>query len=144
MGPIPSPDLQWGTIANNHRITHMCKICGVILLTGERPGFCCGLNSNRFALIPPLPPLPPEYNAIINDRKISQLSHRLNLIFSFAALESSHTFPTPGNPTFIVISGRIYHRLRSGPDANSVIHWVLYDGFDLSATPHADDSIPPH
>lgn len=143
IGPISSPHLQWGTVANNHGATHSCKVCGVILLTGERPGFCCGPKGNRFALIPPLPPLPPEYDTIVNDPNISRLSRRLNLIFSFAALESSHSFPTPGNPSFVAISGRIYHRLRSSPEANSAVRWLLYDGFDPSAAPHGDTSIPP-
>jgi len=122
---------------------HACKICGVILLTGERPGFCCGPNGNRFPLIPPLPPLPPEYNTIIDNPNISHLSRRLNLIFSFAALESSHVFPTPGNPSFVAISGRIYHRLRSGSNSNSAVCWLLYDGFNPSAAPHGDITIPP-
>ena len=123
---------------------HACKTCGVILLTGEKPGFCCGPKGNRFALIPPLPPLPAEYDAIINNPNISRLSRRLNLMFSFAALESSRTFPTPGNPSFVAISGRIYHRLRGSSDANCAVRWLLYDGFDLSVAPHNDPSIPPH
>lgn len=62
----------------------------------------------------------------------------MNLNFSFAALESSHTYPTPGYPSFFAISGRIYHRLRNSPDANTAIRWVLYDGFDISSAPHSD------
>ena len=143
IGPISSPHLQWGTASNNHRVMRTCKTCGVVLLTGETSGFCCGPNGNRFALIPALPPLPPEYNTLINDPNISRLSRRLNLIFSFAALESSHAFPTPGNPSFVAISGRIYHRLRSGSTANSAVRWLLYDGFESSAAPHSDASIPP-
>ncbi|KAF9789511.1 hypothetical protein BJ322DRAFT_973041, partial [Thelephora terrestris] len=87
-----------------------CKFCGILLLTGEKLGFCCGLNGNQYFLIPSLPPLPPEYDILINDPNISRLSRRLNLIFSFAALESSHAFPTPGNPSFVAISRQIYHR----------------------------------
>ena len=116
----------------------------MLLLTGEKPGFCCGPNGNRYFLIPALPPLPPEYDVLINDQNISRLSRRLNLIFSFAALESSHAFPTPGNPSFVAISGRIYHRLRSSSNSNSAVRWLLYDGFDPSAAPHSDNSIPPH
>ena len=142
IGAISSPNLQWGDITNNKRATHACKKCGVILLTGERPGFCCGPKGNRFDLIPPLPPLPDEYEAIINDERISRVSRKLNLIFSYTALESSHAFPTPGNPSFIAISGRIYHRLRSHPGANSAVRWLLYDGFALSSAPHNDNSIP--
>src|SRR5579872_1274497 len=138
---ISSPDFKWGAV--NHRgIVHACRRCGVILLTGENPGFCCGPEGNRFDLIDPLPPLPVEYETIVNDQRISRLSRRLNLIFSFAALESSHKFPTPGNPSFIAVSGRIYHRLRSHPQANSAIRWILYDGFALPSAPHSDDSIP--
>lgn len=144
IGPISSPRLQWGVVTNNRGSTHACRICGVILLTGERPGFCCGRNGDRFALIPPLPPLPPEYNTIVNDPSISRLSRRLNLIFAFAALESSHVFPTPGNPSFIAMSGRLYHRIRSRPDVNSAVRWLLYDGFDATSAPHNDTSIPPH
>jgi len=142
IGPISSPHLQWGTAANNRGTPHSCKVCSVVLLTGERPGFCCGPKGDRFALIPPLPPLPPEYDTIVNDPNISRLSRRLNLIFSFAALESTHTFPVPGNPSFVAISGRIYHRLRNSPEANSAIRWLLYDGFDPSAALHGNTSIP--
>ena len=82
------------------------------------------------------------YDALISDPNISRLSRRLNLIFSFAALESSHEFPTPGNPSFVAVSGRIYHRLRSRPEANSAVRWLLYDGFDPSTAPHNNDSVP--
>jgi len=111
-------------------------------LVRGRAGFCCGPNGNRHNLIPDLPPLPVEYDTIINDERISRLSCWLNLIFSFAALESSHSFPTPGNPSFIVISGRIYHQLQNGPRSNSAVRWLLYDGFDVASAPHNNDLIP--
>lgn len=144
IGPISSADLQWGAATRSHSGRHECPSCKITLLTGERPGFCCGPEGNRFALILPLPPLPEEYNLIISDEKSSRLSRRLNLMFSFAALESSHAFPTPGNPSFIAISGKIYHRLRTGSESKSAVRWLLYDGFDLSSAPHNDNSIPDH
>ena len=125
-------------------VIHACRTCSVLLLTSKYSGFCCGPRGSKFPLIPSLPPLPEEYNAFTNDPNISRLSRRLNLIFSFAALESSHAFPTPGNPSFVAISGRVYHRVRGNPDANSAVRWVLYDGFDLSSIPHNDLSIPSH
>ena len=140
IGPIPSPRLQWG----GPKGARTCRTCNIVLLTGERAGFCCGPNGNRFSLIPSLPPLPAEYDIIIDDERISRLSRRLNLIFSFAALESTHSFPTPGNPSFVVISGRIYHRLRNNPQVRSAVRWLLYDGFDMSSAPHNDNSIPQH
>ena len=107
---------------------------GRFLLRPERQQICPHTAS---------PPLPPEYNTIVTDPNISRLSRQLNLIFSFAALESSHTFPAPGNPSFVAIAGRVYHRLRSSPEANSAVRWLLYDGFDPSAAPHNNTSIPP-
>ena len=43
----------------------------------------------------------------------------------------------------MAIAGRVYHRLRSSPEANSAVRWLLYDGFDPSAAPHNNTSIPP-
>lgn len=135
IGPISTPSLQWGAMRAGR--PHACKICGVILLTGEKAGFCCGPKGNRFHMIPPLPPLPIEYTTFINDPRVSSLSRKLNLIFSFASLESTHSFPNPGNPSFIAIAGKTYHALRAGPGDNTSIRWMLYDGFDRDHIPHS-------
>lgn len=79
-----------------------------------------------------------EYEVFLSDTRISTLSCKLNLIFSFASLESTHTFPTPGPPSFLAICGRIYHSIRPGFSDNSAIRWMLYDGFDDSRVPHSD------
>ena len=107
-----------------------------MLLTGERAGFCCGPNGNRYSAVQPLPPLPNEFNTFLNSPDISKLSRKLNLIFSFAAMESTHAFPTPGNPSFVAIAGKVYHRVRLNPQDNTAIRWMLYDGFDDSSIPH--------
>src|SRR4051812_40826813 len=78
---LPSTDLQWGRIHNG--TPHACISCGIILLTGEKAGFCCGPNGSRLHDVPPLPPLPDEYAAFANDPHIASLSRILNLIFSF-------------------------------------------------------------
>jgi hypothetical protein len=41
---------------------------------GERAGFCCGKNGQHLNDVPPLPPLPTEYNMFVNDPRISSLS----------------------------------------------------------------------
>jgi len=51
-------------------------------------------------------------------------------------MESTHAFPTPGNPSFIAVAGRIYHRVRLHPQDDTAIRWMLYDGFDDSSIPH--------
>jgi hypothetical protein len=103
----PRTALTWG---GHQGKSHQCKYCGIPFLTGERPGFCCGLNGCRVADIKALPPFPPEYSAFIHDEQISPLSRILNLIFSFAALESTHPFSNhPKGLHFISIQGKIYH-----------------------------------
>ncbi|KAJ7052403.1 hypothetical protein C8F01DRAFT_1261856 [Mycena amicta] len=141
--------LIWGSVRGGRQ--HKCHTCGVLLLTGEKSGFCCGPNGNRFLDVKPLPPLPPEFNIFLNDRDISKLSRRLNLILSFASLETTHPFPRPtsGPPGFVAIGGRVYHRVRPN-HANSAVRWLLYDGFedDATAPPHSGSDwfreIPQH
>jgi len=76
-----------------------------------------------------LPPLPAEYNTFLSDPQISSLFRILNLIFSFASLETTHQFPQiNGPPGFFAIEGRVYHQVRLS-HSNSAVHWFLYDGF---------------
>ncbi|PPR05450.1 hypothetical protein CVT24_007467 [Panaeolus cyanescens] len=134
IGPISDPKLKWGAVRNGHR--HECPHCHILLLTGERPGFCCGKGGSRLNDVPSLPPLPPQYNVFINDPRISSLSRVLNLVFSFASLETTHAFPTiSGGPSFVAIQGKVYHRIR--PDhQNSAVRWFLHDGYMQTASPH--------
>lgn len=142
IGPISSPSLHWGEQRAGR--LHACATCGLILLTGELPGFCCGRNGSQFYDVPPLPPLPPLIEDLTLHPDISALSRILNLIFSFASLETTHTFPDiAGPPGFVAIQGRVYHRIRP-THTNSAIRWLLYDGF-IANTPHANhaSTLPP-
>ncbi len=136
IGPISTPALTWGARRGGN--IHCCSTCGVKLLTGESAGFCCGLGGSRYSLIPSLPPLPVEYNSFLTHPKISSLSRILNLVFSFASLETTAEFPSHnGPPGFMAIQGRIYHRVR--PDhRNSAVRWLLYDGFMQEHAPFGD------
>ncbi|KIJ37656.1 hypothetical protein M422DRAFT_124849, partial [Sphaerobolus stellatus SS14] len=89
-----------------------CQYCNIPLLTGERSGgFCCGLRGKYAGVIEPLPPLPPQFQWLAMQPGISFLSRKLNLLFSFAALESTERFPILSGPQgFIAIQGRVYHR----------------------------------
>ena len=146
IGNLPSFHLVWGLRRRNQ--THKCSWCGLLLLTGERPGFCCGRNGKYMNDPARLPPLPIQFSAFLNDPRISSYSRLLNLIFSFAALESTQEFPSfgPGPPAFVAVAGRIYHRVR--PDHNnSAVRWLLYNGFlQKLPIPHANanwaDTIP--
>jgi hypothetical protein len=55
--------LAWGAQIQGRR--HECPICHVVLLTGEKAGFCCGLKGSHYHDVNDLPPLPQEYMAII-------------------------------------------------------------------------------
>jgi hypothetical protein len=125
-GRITNKRLEWKT---------KCKHCGLVLLTGEKAGFCCGTTNIKPPGIPRLQPLPVEFNIFINDPNISALSRELNLVFSFASMETSALFPSTHGGMFAV-QGRIYHRVRP-THTNSSVRWILYDGMHPSATPHA-------
>ncbi|KAI0812621.1 hypothetical protein BC629DRAFT_1650501, partial [Irpex lacteus] len=126
--------LTWA--ADRNGVRHECPHCHIGLLTGEDPGFCCGPRGTRLQHVAPLPPLPPQYAALINHPNISQLSRRLNLIFSFAALESTVHFPLlDDHNSFVALEGRLFHRIRPSHQ-NSPIKWLIYDGFHPASTPH--------
>ena len=84
----------------------------------------------------------------MNHPHISPVSHLLNLMFSFAALESSRDFPPipPGGPAFLAMAGRLYHRIRP-EHQNSAVRWLLYDGFANDCMPFSDaawaSKVPP-
>ncbi|KAK7002201.1 hypothetical protein R3P38DRAFT_2557039, partial [Favolaschia claudopus] len=138
IGPISNPRLAWGAKRGNR--SHCCSTCGIALLTGEDSGFCCGPGGSKFGDVKPLPPLPPEYTTFIEDPRISHLSRVLNLLFSFASLETTQPFPhIEGPPGFLAIQGRVYHRVRPNHD-NSAVRWLLYDGFLETAPPHQNAS----
>src|SRR6266852_4541167 len=132
---IVDPTLTWGAIRGG--VQHKCPTCGLLLLTGERAGFCCGPNGNRFHDVKPLPPLPLEYDVFLQQPTISKLSRQLNLILSFASLETTHPFPERprGTPGFVAISGRVNHRVRPS-HGNSAVRWLLYDGHEDTNVPH--------
>lgn len=137
IGPISSPKLQWGQVIGGH--PHRCCFCGLDLLTGESGTFCCNQGA-KLASTPPLPPLPPQYYAFMSDPNISANSRCLNLIFSFASLESTHPFPDDNGPRgFVSIQGKVYHRVRPTHN-NSAVCWLLFDGFmqDLANAPYND------
>ncbi|KAI5983644.1 hypothetical protein EDD15DRAFT_2201932 [Pisolithus albus] len=109
--------------------------CGIRLLTGESSGFCCGTHGSRRFDVPPLPPLPPQIEALTHHPDISP-SRILNLVFSFASLGTTHRFPdmAPGD-AFVAIQGHMYHWVQ--PSAvNAAVQWLLYDSF-WDNVPHA-------
>ena len=134
MAPISTPTLHWAEHRGNNY--HWCPHCNIDLLTGEHPGFCCGRGGQYLNDTPPLPPLPEEYSTFIHHPLISSSSHILNLIFSFASLETTHEFPhLPGPPGFLAIQGCVYHHVQP-THTGSAMRWLLYDGFLWHRAPH--------
>ena len=69
---------------------------------------------------------------------ITLLSRRLNLVFSFASMETTAQFPNlQGIPACVAIQGKVYHRVRP-QHADSAIHWILYDGFMQNVPAHQE------
>ena len=143
IAPLSTPNLIWGRHSANHE--HVCPWCGLLLPMGEKPGFCCGPQGKYANSIPPLPPLPFEFHSFLMDACISALSCALSLLFSSASMETMEKFPSNfSTHGFIVIQGKVYHHVwPSHPD--SVIQWILYDGFACQHAPHSNwaDVIPP-
>jgi len=142
IGPIANCRLQWG--ARRGQRVHECPICHIPLLTGETSGFCCGPKGSKFRDVPCLPPLPVEFNVFLNDPRISDLSRILNLVYSFASLETTQPFPHPvGGPSFVCIQGKVYHRIRPS-HRDSAVRWLLHDGFMQHKSPHPQwaDTLP--
>ena len=133
IGRIKVTRLNWG---------RYCTYCGVRLLTGERKGFCCGSNGKHLHKVPRLPPQSNEIRWLFTQPGISYLSRRLNLLFSFAAMETTGSMERLNGPDgFVAIEGKVYHRLR--PEARGTgLRWVLYDGYDRSSTPHEGRRVP--
>lgn len=73
----------------------------------------------------------------INDHRVSSLSRILNLLFSFASLETTQPFPdaAAGGPSFVAIQGKVYHRIRP-THLDSAVRWLLHDGFLQQNVPH--------
>ncbi|KAG8922276.1 hypothetical protein FRC01_014248 [Tulasnella sp. 417] len=128
--PLRCQHLRWG---ERH-----CAHCGLALLTDEDAGFCCGPNGSRLNDVPAPPPLPAEFAVFLNSQDISPASCVLNLLYSFAALESTAEFPTLAGPQgFFAVQGRLYHRIRPN-HMNSGIRWLLYDGYLGENAPFGD------
>ena len=136
IAPISKPLLTWGSSSNNGARDRRCSTCRIELLTGEKPGFCCGPDSKHFSAVKRLPPFPDQFETFLRSRDISKLSRKLNLIFSFASMESTHAFPTPRNPSFVAVAGRVFHRIRSTEEDKTAVRWMLYDGFEDLSMPH--------
>ncbi|KAF8484237.1 hypothetical protein JB92DRAFT_2762334 [Gautieria morchelliformis] len=135
-GPISTPSFSWGEIRQDH--AHECPYCHLSLLTGERPGFCCGDKGSQLIDVSPLLALPPKFDVFLNDLDISPKSRILNLIFSFASMETTAQFPGwHGPPVYFAIQGHVYHPLRLTA-TNSAVRWLLYDSFMRQTTPHAE------
>ncbi|EJD40708.1 hypothetical protein AURDEDRAFT_69695 [Auricularia subglabra TFB-10046 SS5] len=129
--------LLWWGITKRTNTPHRCRHCDLELLTGEESGFCCGPRGEKLHDVAPLPPLPEEFSAFVDDPRVSSLSRLLNLIYTFAQLESSHEFPSFGGiPAHFAVEGKIFHRVRPSFE-NSAVRWLLYDGFMKNSVPHS-------
>ncbi|KAJ8580113.1 hypothetical protein M405DRAFT_692092, partial [Rhizopogon salebrosus TDB-379] len=106
-----------------------CQYCSALLLKGENNSFCC---NNGACITPRLPPLPPHIRNILSSptlsRNLSQLSRRLNNLFSFTAIGSSKGFAHfHQGISSVAITGRTYHRIFDVSKQDHSFYWFLYD-----------------
>ncbi|KAF8494515.1 hypothetical protein JB92DRAFT_3230919 [Gautieria morchelliformis] len=76
IGPVSTPSFSWGEIRQGR--VHECPYCRISLLTGEKPGFCCGDKGSCLGDVAPLPVLPSEFDIFLNDPN----TYPLNPVYS--------------------------------------------------------------
>ncbi|EIW66836.1 hypothetical protein TREMEDRAFT_19209, partial [Tremella mesenterica DSM 1558] len=118
-----------------------CQYCGIPRFTSETPGFCCGRQGSKAAQYQPLPPYP-DYMALVLDDPNSHDSRKLNLIFSFVAIQTSGPFPNNNVPlSFFAVQGRVYHQHRATHN-DSALRWYLLDGAEEAMRPFPNFHLP--
>ena len=105
IGPIKTPSLYWGGCEHTGT-THQCPHCGLILLTGEKPGFCCGNSGEHLHEMEALPPF------------------LLNTPFSFLTLKY---------PLYLTYSTSFFLSLFLKPHMNSHMHLGLQSFLSFKA-----------
>jgi hypothetical protein len=139
-----------------------CLHCGVRRLANEAPGFCCQKGK---ILAPPLKPLPPEIQELIDSHpsQIARLSRKLNNLFCLAVMGVSggfEHFEGVGAQTVTItgmmhefiylfiakpnnmIIGRTYHRILPSERPDHAIHWFLFDAQEDQDAAGRRQSIP--
>jgi hypothetical protein len=128
-------ELDWHQTVNSQtRLYHLdhwnrnCRFCGVLLLTGEREGWCC---SNGSKMTEALPPNQEFYNLLAQFPGISTLSLRINRLFTFSATGVSQgAWIRLNGPSTVVLSGRTYHRMLPFQRDGNPLAWYLHDAND--------------
>lgn len=101
-----------------------CQYCQTMLLTGELPEFCCNRGKH---MIPSLPSYPENINNILIDPTCSNLSRKLNALFSFTAIGVQGQFVTLPAPSSVCITGHTYYRILLINTPNHSLHWYIYN-----------------
>jgi hypothetical protein len=103
----------------------ICRFCGIKLLTGEEHGWCCNRGQS---IAPRLPSYPPELEALARSGQLSHISRKLNNLFCFTAIGTTHGFEHfKSGQSSVAVNGRVYHRILDVSQPNHSMHWYLYD-----------------
>src|SRR5207248_10898638 len=89
-----------------------CPYCDALLLEGEDKNWCCKGGKQ---LLDRLPPLPSSLEHYIRDHPsiASNFSRKVNNLFAFSSLGVEGRFEPLPAPSNVVITGRVYHQLRT-------------------------------
>lgn len=138
--PVASVTLYWGAVCirSGQNFPHQCRHCQIPLLTHEDASFCCGPDGSQLNDVPALPSLPDEYNVFLTNPLVSKRSCHLNLIFSFAFMETTAEFThLADDQGFFAVQGKVYHHIQPNHH-NSAVRWLVFDGFKLEHSPFLD------
>jgi len=127
------------------RWNRTCRWCRCTLLEGETEGWCCNKGTK---ILPFLTRYPLELHALQIYPQLSNLSLRLNRLFTFSVTGVARDYGNagewahPGGPATVILGGRTYHRMLPLGRENHPVHWLLYDGQARLANA-AEQEVPP-
>ena len=95
-----------------------CEHCNAEVLNSESPGFCCGKNENKDAVLITLPPVPNTLQSMYDTLKdLQNSSRKYNNLFSMSAIGATGFFEKkPTGVSNLILHGRTYHRMLNGND----------------------------
>lgn len=123
-----------------------CRFCNAWRFIGESTTFCC--LSGKY-VVPPLRPYPVEFECVLNYRYLSQISRRLNYLFTVSSIGvtdgvmNSGSFYNQNGACYFGAHGRTYHRILPGNQCGEhPLRWFLYDDLESQSNTAIQHSIP--
>lgn len=114
--------------------SYPCPYCGVKRFQEEKSTFCC--SGGKYVVPHDLiPSIPTVLSPLYKHASFSLESRKLNNLHSFASVGTSPSREDGGGfmhyegglPSFVVVQGRIIHRIIPADQVTSPLHWYIHD-----------------